>query len=553
MRMISKSQKNRPITADSFFKKETGTGFPYVHPAVLSISSGLLFFLAWPVSPLTFLIFVAFVPLFILAAQSSSSRKFFGWIYLNILIWNVSTTWWIANSTVPGAIGAFIGNSLLMSIPWLVFYFLFRRRKNLIGLYLFICIWLSFEYLHLNWDLSWPWLTLGNVFATHPNWVQWYEVTGSSGGSLWVLLVNIFLFQLIRHSLAKKQLHVRSAAAVIGFLVLPFFISWYFLRKGIFRGQTPNNVVVVQPNVDPYSKFVEGQQYEQLANLLQLSRSAIDSNTKLLIWPETAIPAGLDISIIDSHPFLEPVRELLRQNPNLNLLSGVEGFKIVPEPTDYSQKVEDGDVYFESYNSAALMDTNSVQIYHKSKLVPGVETLPSFLKFLANWFEQFGGTTGGYAKQSERTVLIATNSSFKIAPSICYESIYGEFMSKYVKKGANLIAIITNDGWWSETPGYRQHMNYARLRAIETRTWVARSANTGISCFIDTKGKVYQPQPWDTKAAIKMQIPRSNFSQTFFVRNGDFISKIAIVGMIILAVIQFLISKKPIIGKENQN
>jgi apolipoprotein N-acyltransferase len=157
-------------------------------------------------------------------------------------------------------------------------------------------------------------------------------------------------------------------------------------------------------------------------------------------------------------------------------------------------------------------------------LVPGVETLPWFLKFLDKWFEKFGGTTAGYAKQKERTVLAA--NEFKIAPAICYESIYGEFMSRYIRNGADLICIITNDGWWKNTPGHKQHMNYARLRAVETRTWVARSANTGISCFIDPNGKVIDPQPYNTTAAIKLAVTTAGHSKTFFVRNGDVLSKI---------------------------
>jgi apolipoprotein N-acyltransferase len=173
-------------------------------------------------------------------------------------------------------------------------------------------------------------------------------------------------------------------------------------------------------------------------------------------------------------------------------------------------------------------------LYHKSRLVPGVESLPSFLKFMSNWFEQFGGTTGGYARQDERTVLIADNSSYKIAPAICYESIYGEFMSQFVKNGANIICVITNDGWWGQTPGYQQHESYGRLRAIETRCWVMRSANTGISCVIDREGNILQQLPWDVAGSIKFNVPTHEGSSTFFVKHGDLISYGSIVFTILL-------------------
>jgi apolipoprotein N-acyltransferase len=87
---------------------------------------------------------------------------------------------------------------------------------------------------------------------------------------------------------------------------------------------------------------------------------------------------------------------------------------------------------------------------------------------------------------------------------------------------------MTNDGWWGNTPGHKQHLQYARLRAIETRRWVARSANTGISAVIDEKGEIKATQPWDAAAVIKYNIPMLT-GETFYVRYGDVLSKIALV------------------------
>lgn len=525
-----------------------------IHPAILAIVSGLLLFASWPVSPFSFLIFVAFLPLFWLEQQQVKRRTFFIWIYVAMLIWNVSTTWWIMNSTVPGGIAAMLANSLIMCVPWIGFYNIKRRMGATVGYVSFIATWLTFEYVHLNWELSWPWLTLGNVFAVYPNWVQWYEYTGVSGGSLWVLLVNVTLFLLLKHSIAQRGFHVRRGTLVIGLLLLPFLMSYYVEgQRSILKERTPNNIVVVQPNVDPYEKFEAGTAAAQLNNLLRLTESAVDTHTRLVVWPETAIPVAIDEAQVMQHPFLQPVFEMLKRHPHIRLLTGIEGYRFFDEQgkTKYSRRYPDTELYFDAYNSAALMDSSQVQLYHKSKLVPGVETLPSFLGFLDKWFEQFGGTTGGYARQDERTILHAGNTNYKIAPSICYESIYGEFMSKYIRNGANLIVIITNDGWWAETAGFRQHMNYARLRAIETRRWVARSANTGISCFIDPKGNVLKPQPWNTVATIKHTIPDTYTNKTFYALNGDYIYRIALGFTIILVIWNiFLIIKRIIRGKK---
>ena len=190
----------------------------------------------------------------------------------------------------------------------------------------------------------------------------------------------------------------------------------------------------------------------------------------------------------------------------------------------------------ESYNAAAILDTGGlVESYHKSRLVPGVETLPPFLHFLDTWFEKFGGTTAGYTGQADRNPLITTNGSYKIAPAVCYESIYGEFLSDFSRNGADLIAIITNDGWWGNTPGHRQHRDYARLRAIETGHWVVRSANTGISCVIDPHGTITKSLPWDTAGVIRDNVPANNRT-TFYTRYGDCISKLAAALTILLFV-----------------
>ncbi len=272
-----------------------------------------------------------------------------------------------------------------------------------------------------------------------------------------------------------------------------------------------------------------------MQKLIHLSESKIDSNTALVIWPETAIPEQINEDEMKSNYFMAPVWDFLRKHPSLNLLTGVEGFRFydTQHKTPYSLKLPEGERYVDAYNSAVLMDSNTCQIYHKSKLVPGVETLPSFLNFMAPLFEKFGGTTGGYARQTERTVLNTSNHTWHIAPAVCYESIYGEFMSAYVRNGADIIAVITNDGWWGNTPGYHQHESYGRLRAIETRRWVVRSANTGISCVIDPAGTVIDPQPWDQVAVIKQQVPADK-DLTFYVQYGDLLSRLAIALTILL-------------------
>jgi apolipoprotein N-acyltransferase len=393
-----------------------------------------------------------------------------------------------------------------------------------------VLFWMSFEFIHLNWELSWPWLTLGNVFSTHPDWVQWYEYTGTSGGTFWVVCTNLLIFFSMRKGQGIKVKN-KYGLGILLIFIIPFGIS-YMISKEAFMpdGDKFRNIVIVQPNVDPWNeKFVAGSEQAQVHDLIRLSEVGMDPNTALVIWPETAIPNSLNEDSLKSTFLLQPVWDFMKKHPDVNLLTGIEGYRIFTEQnkTINSQKIQNTPYYFESYNSSALMDSNRFQVYHKSRLVPGAETLPSFIHFLASWFEKFGGTTGSYVRQTDRTVLTSYNHSYKIAPAICYESIYGEFIAEYIKRGATIIAIETNDGWWGDTPGYKQHESYARLRAIETRRWVVRSANTGISCFINPKGTVIDPQPWNKKSVIRLDVPVMT-GITFFVKHGDILSRIAI-------------------------
>jgi apolipoprotein N-acyltransferase len=149
-----------------------------------------------------------------------------------------------------------------------------------------------------------------------------------------------------------------------------------------------------------------------------------------------------------------------------------------------------------------------------------------------------GGATGNYGIQAEPTVLYS-QSGIGAAPVICYESIWGEWVSKYVKQGAQFIAIITNDGWWENTSGKDQHLDYAKLRAIETRRWVCRSANTGISAFINQRGDIVQQSKWWARTALKQDI-NLNSDITFYVEHGDYLPKaasiLAVLGIFLIGI-----------------
>ena len=489
----------------------------------LSLLSGILLWASWPASSFTFLIFFAWVPLLMVADNATKRLSFFLYSFIALIIWNTLTTWWIWNSTDVGTIAAILTNSLLMCIPCWGYHVFKNRFSKPIAYLSFVASWMLFEYVHLNWKISWPWLTLGNVFAQQIQWVQWYEYTGVSGGTLWILVVNIFIFNSIKkYNTQGLKASIGNCFGFIALMGFPLIVSFALLKKITTSKQ--HDVVIVQPNVDPYQKFESSSVAGQIDHLIELSKSKLDSNTSLLIWPETALAANVEITEITTATIYQPVFNLLRQYPNLTLVTGIETYKILgTEKTTTSARQSQQGFYFDSYNAAIALHYNDLpQLYYKSKLVPGVETLPSFLNILAPVFEQFGGTTGGYAKDTASHVFKNNINPFVSAPIICYESIYGAYVASYVQKGANLITIITNDGWWGNTPGHRQHLQYAKLRAIETRRFVARSANTGISAVIDDYGNILETKGWNISAVIKHAIPITT-GLTFYVCYGDYL------------------------------
>lgn len=524
----------------------------------LSIFSGLLLAFGWPPLPLTPLIFVGFVPLLFIENiifsnnKTTSNFQLFKYSYLVFLIWNAITTWWICNASLPAGIFAICANALLMCFPILLFHQTKKHFGEAIGYASFIILWLGFEYLHHEWELTWAWLTLGNGLSMFPQGIQWFQITGALGGSLWVLGVNLFLFFQIKglwKAMAEKKFPaVEIARSTIGDLVLiifPIIISVFVFSKYEEKSEKQVDVVIVQPNIDPYNeKFNAMTEERQLEKLLKLSASAVDSNTDYLVWPETAFWTQINTDAIENDEAIRKIRSFLKNFPQLILISGIDAVKEYAPGEKLSataRRYGNGECCWDAYNSAMqIADGQKFFIYHKSKLVPGVERMPypSLFKFLEPLAINLGGTFGSLGTQEYRTVFFSPDS-IGIAPVICFESIFADYLTEYVRNGAQAFFVMTNDGWWKDTPGYKQHLLYGRLAAIENRRDIARSANTGVSCFINQRGEILQATEFWKDAVIKGKI-NLNSEKTFFSKYGDFIGRGAGFFSVLLILISFI-------------
>lgn len=518
---------------------------------LLAILSGLILALAWPTYGFPLLLFVGFVPLLFaeknirkISSKQNNFHTFFT-AYLAFLTWNIISTWWIWNSTPVGGVFAIVVNTLLMTLVFQLYHIVAKRKPQRFSLIFLVAIWIAFEKFHLNWDFSWPWLNLGNAFSDYPQWIQWYEYTGIFGGSLWIWIVNISLFTSIvayQKNKNKKQLSKKLILAV-SLVVLGIFVSLYRYNTYQEIGEKIT-AIVLQPNTDPYTEKYHQPTDKIASDLLALSQTQMDENVQFVLAPETVFSNNITLEKFFQTQAYQNLEKFISANPQTTFLTGIDLYKIFPstqERTKTANSFNNTDnVWYESYNAALYLANNKrPEKYYKSKLVVGVEHFPfrTVLEpLLGDVMIDLGGSVSTLTPQKEVAVFTHPNGNFNAAPVICYESIYGEFMGKYVHKGANFFAIITNDSWWGRTQGHKQLLSYARLRTIEHRRATARSANSGISAFINQKGDVISHLDYETKGALKGTI-RANNQVTFYSRYGDYIARISA----FIAVLFFLV------------
>ncbi len=506
---------------------------------LLAVLSGVLLSLPWLELFPGWILFGALVPLLFVEDHFYRQRatlpdvSFLAYAFLGFFLWNVLTCWWIAHAAPFGMVVIVLLNALLMAVVWWFSHKMKRSFSAGLGQLSLLVFWLAFEYLHFNWDMEWPWLTLGNGFASQVNLIQWYEYSGVMGGSLWVLVSNLILFQGLKSLVHDHRLKAATAYVSLFLLVvlLPMMLSNQRYQNYSEEGAT-YEVLVLQPNIDPYhEKFEAGTANNQFDILLHLTDSLITSNTDFVVGPETALQPLVEDKNLRLDSQLIQFYKRVKNYPKLNVVLGANTRRCFNEGEALSETarkdLEQG-CYYDLYNSALLINSQpAIQIYHKSKLVSGVEKMPfsRYFSFVEQFLIDLGGTTGSLGKQSEPTNLRSV-SGLEVASVICFESVFGQYLGEFVKKGAGIIFILTNDGWWKDTPGYRQHLSYARLRAVECRRSIARSANTGISAFINQRGDILQSTAWQTETAIVGHL-NANEKMTFYVQYGDYLGRIS--------------------------
>ena len=514
--------------------------------ALLMVLFTALISLPYLVPHLGFLSLVALVPLLCAEriATMVGKKRFFWWYFAAFLAFNLATTWWVCKATVGGGLFASFYSALFMSAIFAVFRVARKRFSGIVPYIFLAASWIAWERFNLTHaQLSWPWLILGNAFGRSVSLVQWYEITGALGGSLWVWLSNIAVFSLLV-SLSdgrwwRWNTKARVAAIVSTVLVTlgPAIASEIRFATYEERSDAGTlDVVLAQSNFDPWHKLHYTPQSEQNAQVIGLFEKHLhsreNSDSLLLMLIPESFSSDIWLNDPEAAPTWRSFSALVASQANANLIFGAsthEAFRRASAPSPLARQMKDG-TWYQSYNTAFITDGAAYTDHrNKCKLVVGAESTP-YPKIFAPIDDMLGGLMGRcvpdrQARSFEIRGRGADDRRLRTGVAICYESIYPEVCKQYVDDGAQMLSVITNDGWWGDTPGYRQHFSYSRLRAIELRRDVARCANTGISGFINQRGDVVSQSGWWVPDVLESKVNLSS-EKTFFATYGDIVGRV---------------------------
>lgn len=468
---------------------------------------------------------VALTPLLCISSSFEDTRRgwwgAFLWALMVFVGWSVTTVWWIWNATPVGPVAATLFTTFWCMLAFMLYHTVSKRAPKSVAYTLLVSGWISAEYLYMQSDFSWPWLTLGNGFSHNVTLVQWYEYTGVYGGTLWVLISNVLIYE--------AWMQRRRVIAILAglWIIIPIVISGV-IYVTFDEPEQRGRVTILQPNVDCYDKFNTNDEWQE-QNLMELLCRA-DRASDFIVAPETALTRHMNELTIDSYPHLQLFIDTLKKSyPQTTFVSGANTVKFYNALNRTATSRAGRGYYYDHFNSAIGVDSAGVQgIYHKGKLVIGVENTPTWVfKALDFLVVDLGGVLGQIGHGGNHQLFISA-SGVKAGPAICYEGLYGDFYGEFVRQGADLMFIVSNDGWWGDTPGYKHLFSFTALRAIEHRRSVARSANTGQSGFFDCRGLVVGPTlGWDERGVITYDMP-INEDITLYTRYGDYIARISL-------------------------
>lgn len=517
---------------DSFLSEKNLSSFraSLMGGALLGLS-----FVMYPFFYAPFLAWISFVPILLHLKTVEKFGAYFRATYLSLLCFTLVSVWWVSLSTFLGGFLMYFAQTFFMTIPFIVFFFV----KKILGwnraLWLFPFFWTAWEWIYLDLEISFGWITLGNSHANLWWFIQYVDLFGVWAISFWIVLLNVLIVKVIEFKSVSTSSSLHPSV-LYGLIALLFFLPLLYSTV-VFLLPKPEpvgiiKVAVIQPNIDPFAKWENSNRRAVLEKHIAISDSAAHRGVDLIVWPETAIPYFF-LYQRGSQAWERLVSSVARWNAPL-----LTGFSDAVYYADSTQRQfgakydRNARQYYDTFNSAMLLDSNgNAQVYHKMKLVPFAERVPymEYLPFFSSaTFAVAGISSWGVGKDTLNFSFVTKlNQNVQVTGLICYESIYPAFTADFVRRGALMLTVITNDGWFSKSYGPYQHAAFAKLRCIESRRAMARSANTGISLFIDRYGRPYGEIPWWKEAYTVASLELYD-DESFYVCHPDWFPKVCL-------------------------
>ena len=544
----------------------------------LCLLSGLMLGFSFPPSQLGILACFGLVPLLIVLADIERMGTALRYTYVALFVFHLITLNWTGGYAhghdpymmIAGAI-TMIAHPLFYFIPVAVYMFVKRAHGDVSALVAFPFIWVAYEYSHTLSEWSFPWLTLGNSQTYDLATLQVISSTGVLGLSFWILMINVLAFWLYsRVARSEERMpsvrNVILATCIVLVYMAPKMYGALVLSKSgsvagddFPEGAKTIRIGIIQSNIDPWEKWrYTGRDALDLYLSMTADLIARNANAKpdIVLWPETAVP--YPILTAANRPLLHELHAKV-DSLGVSILTGLPQYvfytdsTLAPPSAKRSQRT--GERY-DAFNAAAFIQPHvqDVPWYGKMKMVPIAERVPYADAFYYLDFLRWGVGIGGWQIGPDSVIFHDVKTNTRFNSLICYESVYPEFVASFVKKEAEFIALITIDSWWARMSGAFQHQQFAILRAVENRRWIARCAVGGFSCFIDPYGRVYDKTELFTRTTIVRTIGRSS-ELTFYTRHGEWVGGgcMLIAGFLLAASVgkRFLMKKQEDLWQTN--
>ena len=509
---------------------------------LLLILSGVLLGISFPPFPFPFslLAFVAFIPFLLVIERRETLLTLNKATYLMSFVFSLITLYWVGSwqpesdpFLMAGGIALLLAYPCVMLIASTLYYLSGKIFPKKINLWFFPVYWVLTEYLLTLTDIHFPWILLGHGQVKFLAFIQAADIIGTFGLSLVVFYINVFLYKAFSNYKNNNRYSVNYLVAGVSIFLL--FVVYGLIR--ISSIELPNRKVrvgLIQPDINPWKKWGTGSLDKMVDDYLALSQQAVDSGAQIIFWPETALPVYLMGGNYQNE--VDKIYSFLEKN-KVTLLSGMPDIQYyfnkedAPADAKFNKSTNS---YYTAYNALIELTpgTRNYKRYGKMKLVPLGEHVPfsEEFSFLADIFK-WGVGLGGWNIGKDTLVFkvpVENNlekDTISVSGLICFESVFPIFVAAFVQRGAEFIAVVTNDSWYGNSSGPYQHKDFAILRAVENRRSVVRAANGGISCIINPLGEIEAETKMFTKDVLVGDVVL-NKEKTFYTEHPKIVTAI---------------------------